>query len=83
MQAHTPNPGVRAVGAVCGPCRHAPRPAHGEPVADAIPRWKQTLVPNRHLINVCENELEQTELTGIVGFTFDQLSMPLDTPLHK
>lgn len=29
------------------------------------------------------NELEQSELTGIEGFTFDQLSVPLEALLHK
>ena len=38
------------------------------------------MVPNRRLINVCGNQLEQSELTGIAGFTFDQVSAPLETP---
>lgn len=40
-------------------------------------------LPNWHFITVSGNELEQSECTGLEGFPFDQLSVPLEAPLHK
>jgi hypothetical protein len=83
---HTPNPartGGRFVG-TCGCAVSLSDPRwHGKSRVDSIPRWKRSTLPNRHLINICRNELEQSELTGIGGFTCDQLSVPLEAALHK
>lgn len=72
---------VRTVRAVGGACCAAP--STGTVRADAIPRWEQSAGPNGLLINICGNESEQSEWTGVAGFTFDWLSAPVEAPGHK